>query len=667
MWQYIETHGTATKLGDSIEMQALKSVYGTEQPNPVCLGAVKSNLGHANAAAGIVGLIKTVLALHHGQIPPNAGVEGSNPELALEQNGFYLPAELHTWPQVTVRRAAISSLGFGGTNAHLVLEQAPQRQAANTETTPDRFLLPLSATNKPQLARQAEHLAEYLEQTKPDAAQLCRIEQALQQGRHHFPQRRYVTGHCWQELADKLRQIDPAFDSRDGGHMALMFTGQGAHWQGMGEALYQQHATFRDVSDQCDSLLDRKWQLPTSKSVWNGEEPLDSLFESALAAHYYQFVYQYALAQCWLDRGYQPKVVLGHSLGEFAAAVVCGVMSLVQAIELVCARGAAIDNHCQGDYPMLASSSSVAEMKPWLDKDIDVSVINGEQQSVVCGPQDTITALQNKLNAQGFRTRILPTSHGFHSRQMDAALAEFSLACQKVNFDTPQRPWISSLTGEWLEQVDAQYWLDHLRQTVRFDLALSTLFEHAGNWFIAECGGRPILTDLAKRADIERVRQGLSNEDSDFASWLQGLGEWYLNGALPFVDSNVVKQPVVGYRFADTAFWSEDARHPIRWKTQYVTQQVAEQNDHDEDNELLAWLKELWRTQLGQHLVISDTSDFYSLGGNSLAAIQICDQVEKQIGISLPVADFLSTRSFADFVAHLYQLADQQLEDQEVV
>lgn len=661
--QFIETHGTGTQLGDEIEVRALSKVYGDSQFTTY-LGAVKSNIGHANAGAGIAGFIKTVLSLYHGKITPNAGNTEPNAALNLDAFHFALPKTLLTWPECDVRRAAISSLGFGGTNAHLILEQAPRLKAdaQHQQIEPQGAnLLTFSGTSEASLIEQVASWQTWLTENRPNQSELRAASNALIWNRHHFNYRTAAVGHHWQELTTSLSE---GVLKQGASRLVLAFTGQGAQWKGMGRYLYQNDPTFKSVTDQCDDYLDAVFGIYPASSVWKEDVDFDQAFSNAGGAHYYQFCYQFALAKTITASGVQYDTVVGHSLGEFAAAVICGVMTVPEAVSLVCQRGLAIEKHCKGDVGMMAIRLDRKTVLSILPERLDLAVVNGEQQCVVAGLNSDLQNFEYELKRKNHQSKRLKTTHGFHSRQMMSACEDFRLACERVEFQPVQGDWISSLTGQRLANVDADYWVKHLTEEVRFDLAIDNLLEH--DVAMIECGGTSVLGDLVQAKLTKRSVTTVFSKNEEH-KWLAE------SHAIAFccdrLNGESKRQPpanIPGYCFDTTRFWSDQAPHAVRWQSE-VNSKVSSQDEVEEvaDDELTAWLKSLWCAELGEGVTIHADSDFYALGGNSLAAIQICDQLEKQLDLSFPISRFLNQRTFGQFMNTLMALAEEQPEEME--
>ena len=661
--QYIETHGTGTQLGDEIEIRALSEVYGKSGATQY-LGAVKSNIGHANAGAGIAGFIKTVLSLYYGKIAPNAGNTQPNPAFGLDSFQFILPNQLIDWPACECRRAAISSLGFGGTNAHLIIEQAPRLDhllAQSVAMSQPFTALTLSGTSESSVQHQLTQWQTWLKQKSPTASELQEVSQSLLGHRYHFNHRVAVIGDSWQELEKSIRSGDIIGGAEQ---LVLAFTGQGAQWRDMGLSLYQKDPVFRQVTDQCDGFLQREWDIAPAAKVWQGEVAFDSAFSRASAAHYYQFCYQFAMAKSLIELGIEFDVLIGHSLGEFSAAVISCAISLEEAVWLVFQRGLAIETCCLDDMSMMAVNLGRDELLKRLPDNIDLAVVNSDKQCVVAGTDHALQVFSTELEALKCETKRLQTTHGFHSRQMKAAKDTFRSACERVKFHPVQSNWISALTGKIVTHVDTDYWVNHLTETVRFDLVLDRLCTQSVA--VIECGGRSVLSRLVRSVSHERPVTSSFSSHEEWRALVQAK-------AIAFSCDRLVNKPQRSRKycipvscFDTTRYWSEDTTHDIYWRGE-ITEPLALTTQLDEDDELTLWLKTLWQNELGKGTKITEHSDFYTLGGNSLAAIQICDQIERQLGVSLPISHFLNQRSFGQFMKTLLILAEEQAEEMESI
>ena len=539
---YVEAHGTGTPLGDPIEVAALNAVFraSTSDVGFCRLGSLKANLGHLDAAAGVAGLIKTVLALAHRELPPLVNFETPNPQLDLERSPFSASAQAAPWTSSGgPRRAGVSSFGIGGTNAHAVLEEAPVASPTHAPREPQ--LLLLSARTSTALEQATLRLADHL-QAHPELA-LADVAWTLQMGRRAFEHRRAVVASDIARAVTRLRrpQIAPVLTASHRGEpapVAFLFSGQGSQHSGMGAQLYRSEAVFRDAVDRCSALLQALIGLDIRDAMF-GEKHRAALDETRLTQPAL-FVTEYALASLWMAWGVQPRAMMGHSIGEYVAAHLAGVMSLEDALALVAARGRLMQSMPAGS--MAAVHLGVAELEHWLGDGVEIAAINTPTLCAVSGPTDAVTRLLERLAAQGIESRRLHTSHAFHSAMMEPALAPFIAAFANVRLSPPTIAYVSNLTGTWITPAQAtspQYYADHLRKAVRFDAGLRTLAADS-SLCLLEVGPGTALTALARSAlGKEGGRRAIASlghpleQRSQAETLLDAAARLWLAGATP--------------------------------------------------------------------------------------------------------------------------------------
>jgi len=501
---YVEAHGTGTPLGDPIEVAALTRAFrhGTERKNFCALGSVKTNVGHLDAAAGVAGLIKTVLALKNREIPPSLHFERPNPKLEIEESPFYVNSRLSAWERgETPRRAGVSSFGIGGTNAHVVLEEAPETSASDA-SRPYQLLV-LSARTPSALAAASSNLAAHLK-ANPDI-NLADAAFTLQQGRKVFAHRRALV--C-RDAAEAVAALEaqapkqPAPEANDSEGVVFMFPGQGSQHVNMARELYETERVFRETLDACaDALLPhlgedlRRVLFPAA-----GEEEgaARRLSETALTQPAV-FAVEYALAKLWTSWGVEPSAMIGHSVGEYVAACLAGVMTLEDALRLVAVRGRLMGALPRG--AMTAVPLAAEELRPMLGSGLSLAAHNGPALSVASGPVESVERLERQLAASGLEARRLHTSHAFHSSMVEPALAAFTEEVARIQLREPSVPFVSNVTGRWIEAseaTDPAYWAKHLRQAVLFHEGVETLLAD-GPRFLLEVGPGQTLTSLVRR------------------------------------------------------------------------------------------------------------------------------------------------------------------------
>ncbi|ONI86948.1 hypothetical protein ALI144C_09860 [Actinosynnema sp. ALI-1.44] len=650
--EYVEAHGTGTQAGDPIEVRALTKAFGTEATGFCRLSSVKSSTGHTDAAAGVIGLITVVLALRHGVIPGTRHFRRPHPDLMLERSPFVVSAEPLAWPRrETPRRAAVNSLGLGGTNAHVVVEESPQ--APKPMRRDGHQLLPVSARTSQALAAAVRGLTEHLTRTT-DA--LGDIAWTLQTGRRHFPERAFVVA-----SASALPTEERA-TARDGRSMAFLFPGQGGQYLGMGAELYRDEPVFRSAVSACADLAADDLGVDLRDVIYprddaGAQERLDEMRFCQPAL----FAVQYALVQLWLARGVVPAVVLGHSLGAYAAAMTAGVLDLVGAMRLVLARGRLL-----GDLPagaMLAVPLVPEELAPLLTGDLVVAAVNSPDQCVVTGPTDQVQALRALLESRAVDVRPLRISAAAHSTFVEAVLPEYAAVVENVPKRPPAIPWISDRTGALVtaeEALDTESWTAHLRHTVRFSDALETLLA-SGEHALLEVGPGYTLSTLARRhpacATDRPTAQSLPaaiapDRDGGTVTMLRAAGRLWASGVA--LDWSALHQDHVRrkvelptYPFQRTRFRLDEENIP---EAAPVRDTTAAPMTATEKILATAFAQALGMSHVGAH------DDFFDLGGDSLVAARILGAVRDELG------DGLTARTFfqAPTVARLAALVDAQ-------
>ncbi|WP_443089176.1 type I polyketide synthase [Xylophilus sp.] len=498
---YVEAHGTATPLGDPVEVEALATAFGehTDARGFCTLGSLKSNVGHMVTAAGAAGLIKTALALHHEQIPPTAHFTAPNPAIDFGSTPFRVTADATPWPRGALpRRAGVSSFGVGGTNAHVIVEEAPLRPA--TPAGEGVQVLPLSARSDAALAVAAERLAAHLE--AHPAQPLADVAFTLAAGRKAHAVRRAVVASSHGGAAAALR--DAASPWRAGGtvgprppQLVLVFPGQGAQYAAMGRALHAADPVFAAAFDECLAAFDGQVGFDLRARIFSDDA--QSLVPTS-ATQPALFAIEYALARRLLSLGVQPQALIGHSVGEFAAAVVAGVMQLGDAARLVAQRGLLMQAQPAG--AMLSVRLGAEALRPRLGPRLSLAADNGPNACVAAGPAEAIAALHDRLQHDGIASRLLQTSHAFHSTMMDAVVAPFEALVGQVALQPPRIPIVSTLTGRLLEPAEATsaaYWARHVRDTVCFSPAVRNAIAAVPQALFVETGPRNTLATLVRQ------------------------------------------------------------------------------------------------------------------------------------------------------------------------
>ena len=565
---YIEAHGTATPLGDPIEFAALTRVFrATTDARGFCaIGSLKANLGHLDVAAGVAGLIKTVLALRSNELPPQVNFRTPNPQLELESSPFRVATAREPWTRRdTPRRAGVSSFGIGGTNAHVVLEEAPEPIASVPTRT--HQLLVISAKSAAALDVASANLSEYLGQ--PDVAALADVAYTLQIGRQAFAHRRSVVVRDSAEARALLATPDRspvANATHEGGSrpVAFLFSGQGSQHAGMCLTLYRTEQVFRSAVDRCAELLHPHFGRDVRELLKHGT---DAELSETHVAQPMLFVMEYALAVLWMSWGIQPAAMLGHSIGEYVAAHLAGVLSLEDALMLVSARGHLMQGMAAGD--MIAVRLTPAELRPRLREGTEIAAINAAALCTVSGTRDAIELLTIDLERAGIEHRALHTSHAFHSAMMEPALSPFRALVSRVSLSAPRRPYVSNLTGTWITEDQAtsvDYWVSHLRNAVLFADGVTTLAADPTMQFL-EVGPGNALTSLARltlgRDGAARATASLPHpreSRGEMETMLSAAGRLWANGvAIDWADMHadafLHRVPLPTYPFERKKHW----------------------------------------------------------------------------------------------------------------
>ncbi|MGB5710282.1 MAG: acyltransferase domain-containing protein, partial [Waterburya sp.] len=680
---YIETHGTATPLGDPIELEALTQAFQTQTDGKqfCAIGSVKSNVGHLVAAAGVTGVIKTALALDNQQIPPSLNFASPNPEIDLVNSPFYVNTKLVDWKSEShPRRAGVSSFGVGGTNAHIILEEAPPSRPS-TQSRPYHLLL-LSAKTESALQRKAEQLKTHLEQ-HPDL-NLADIAYTLQQGRQAFNYRSFVVCQERQEAIAALQSSLPTqtvirYTERRNPDIVFMFPGQGTQSVNMGANLYRDEPVFRNAVNCCLNILQPLLDQDLRAIIYPSEpnEESATLLRQTVYTQPALFTVEYALAQLWLSWGIEPKAAIGHSIGEFVAACLAGVFSLEDALKLVATRGKMMWDLPSG--AMLSVRLAAEELEPLLTPELAIAAINGPSLCVVSGTHEQIANLQSTLATKEVACKALHTSHAFHSPMMNAIVEPFAEIVGQVELSPPQMPFISTVTANWItdaQATDPMYWANHLRATVRFAEGIQRLWQQSDR-VLLEVGPRTTTATLARQQAKDLQKQiaisSLGSKAEDNSEWLailQGIGELWLSGVSIdwqsfYLNEKRSRLPLPTYPFARQRYWIdplpltakeeanlsnpiENTFNPTPTPTTVIgnlTNLPPEETTLMSDSRkqrLLAIVKEVLETTSGFELTeISNDITFLEMGLDSLSLTQVAIAFKKKFKVKIAFRNLL--------------------------
>jgi len=575
---YVEAHGTGTNLGDPIELSALTKAYrGWTRDRGFCaIGSVKTNIGHLDTAAGVTGLIKTVMALEHKLIPPSLNYRTPNPEIDFDNSSFYVNTTLREWTTSNApRRAGVSSFGLGGTNCHMILEEAPPVAPRVVGSNRRHYLIPVSAKTNKALEEMCDALADHMSQF-PET-RMDDVAFTYQQGRKTYPHRRVVVARTREQAIDSVgsRAARPTIEESITSPVAFLFPGQGSQFANMGAALYDTELVFRRYVDAASDILKNTLGFDLRVKLFPARYGNDSVGPDLDHTSVLQpalFTLEYALAQLWQSWGVHSEFFLGHSLGEYVAATLAGVMSFEDGLRLVARRGTLIGSLPTG--MMLAIPLNEDHVLPLLGHDLSIAAINGPERTVVSGPPAAVLELEQTLSTLGVPFTRLATSHAFHSSMMQAIVPEFRKALRSVTPHPPKIRYISNVTGTWItaaEATDPEYWVRHLLKPVRFFDGLRTLAA-VPRAVLLEVGPGRVLTGLAKAglrgADVPKCFVSILDLKEDGATedhLHHTLGELWLAG-VPVnwsdyqKDSGAKRVPLPGYAFQRERYWISGKR-----------------------------------------------------------------------------------------------------------
>jgi amino acid adenylation domain-containing protein len=678
---YIEAHGTATPLGDPIEIEGLQLAFGEQERKQYCaIGSVKSNIGHCTAAAGVAGFIKTSLALYYKKIPPSINYSRSNPHIHFEESPFYVNTELEDWNNENGRIAGVSSFGVGGTNVHVILEEFKTTDSPTLVQDDSESSLQLiiwSAKTERSLNEYSRKLADYL--TGHESVGLADLAYALQTNRADFNRRCFFITDSREELIRKLRTSDPWSHNLEEitSGVVFLFPGQGSQYSNMGKELYDKEPVFRQAFDECVELLKPIMQEDIREIIFPERKHTDAT-EKIHNTYYAQpaiFIIEYCLAKLWISRGINPVAFVGHSIGEYVAAHLSGLFSLRDGLFLVFNRGRLMADLPAGS--MLAVRCNEQKILSLLPADISLAAINGPASTVVSGPVKSVSEFSKALLALGIANTAIRTSHAFHSAMMDSVVFSFEKIVASVQIDRPGIPIVSTLTGKWIqgdEMMTPGYWSRQLRSPVRFSDALKTVSEN-GRPVLLETGPGKTLSMLVRQQANKNAIPSIASLDSeenksDIFSLLQATGELWMHGVVPDWKTEYGEPARSGIKIPTYAFdrmrcWIDPVL-PVETRIAMPVTVFAENKLPEAQRSRKTIIAEKLKTILENSSGISmddvnPEMNFIEIGFDSLLLTQVALNLKKEFG--LPVSFRQLNESHAS-LSSLARFLDEHLPEE---
>jgi amino acid adenylation domain-containing protein len=668
---YIETHGTGTSLGDPVEIEALKQAFATREKLFCPIGSVKTNIGHPGAAAGAAGFIKTVLALKHKQIPANLHFETPNPETDFENSPFYVNVRLTEWKNEKYPlRAGVSSFGIGGTNVHIVLEEAPGDDKGEVPVpfpTREYQVIMLSARSVSALQKASANLTGHLQENP--GINLADAAYTLQVGRKAFEYRKMLVCANIDEAIAALsspgsRKIHTFFSRVEERPVIFLFPGVGSQYVNMGRELYREEPVFRKEMDRCFEILTPMLGYDIKRIIYPAESVSFTNINQVDISQLVIFIFEYALARLLIKWGIRPRAVIGYSLGEYTAAVVSGVFSLKDVLELIFTRGQLMRNVPGG--AMLSIPIPKKDLLPLLSGEPSLSLaIDNGPSCIVGGPLAAVGAFEKKMKEKRYLCMRLPVSHAAHSHMMGSILEDFEENIRGLTLKNPQIPYISNVTGKWIEAGEAvspRYWVKHMRETVQFAAGIKELTKIPGALFIEVGPGRDLgslvrryLDNRSEQKSVNLVRNPNQNV-SDVYYLLNKIGHLWLYGVEIdwsgfYSGEKRHRVPLPTYPFEGRRYWEvvehagigrrekpepggeDDFESGFYSRPNLLSPYAAPQNRMEQD------IIHIWQKLLGfKDLGVKD--DFFELGGDSIKAISAISSIHKKLNIAISLKEF---------------------------
>lgn len=662
---YMEGHGTATPIGDPIEIEGLKIAYGKQEKKNYCaLGSIKSNMGHTTAAAGVAGLMKVLLAMRHKQIPPMVNFEKPNPNIDFENSPFYINNKLIDWECDGARRAGISSFGIGSTNVHVIVEEY-DKETKPTSTGRPLDILMWSAKSQNSLLGYENTLGQFIDKAKETP--LADIAYSLNITRDDFNHRSFLIANSTTDAAEKLMSLK-AKNTKSAqlksvpSELGFLFPGQGSQYLQMGKTLYDNEKVYREAVDKCAGLLMEELELDIRDILYPKDNFTDAeaLLRNTRLTQPSLFVTEYALSQLWMSWGIKPTFLCGHSIGEFAAAHLAGILNLKDALHIVAVRGRLISQLPGGS--MLIVRVPVEKLKELIPDTLSIAAINSNQFCVVSGKKEDISIFNQELDVKEVPNRLLNTSHAFHSFMMEPILGDFRNELEKIKLNIPRLPIISTATGTWLtdtEATDPTYWVNQLKNTVHFADAMDTAFQ-LEDFVLLEVGPGQTLITLARQQAAGKIIPAFPSinfpkdeNDNEYSSLLTALGELWMRGINPdwkafYGQQQRQKIELPNYVFDRKLCWIEPIsvletvpmQQTIISETPIISPQVEinhiESNNNSRKEDILFKISEIIKNASGiVYDAESASNTFLELGLDSLSLTQLSGKLKKEFDLPI--------------------------------
>jgi acyl transferase domain-containing protein/thioesterase domain-containing protein len=648
---YIEAHGTATNLGDPIEMKALSNAFSrTTSEKQFCgIGSVKSNIGHTDAAAGVASFIKICLAAHHKTIPPTINYETPNPYINFNDSPFYVNDKLNKWTSDKKLVIGVSSFGIGGTNAHLIIEEPPQVKSKDTITAIEKtFVLPLSAKSKTSLIKRKSQLQEYLSENKEIS--LYDVNHSLWQGRSHMVYRSATIADSVRNIVEGNIEVVEGKAIENISAYTFMFPGQGAQFTLMGKSLYEENKAFKTIVDHGFSLFKEETGVSLEELVFPSLASKDA--EKELTKTIYTqaalFIFEFALAKVLIDDGITPKYLIGHSIGEFTAAALAGVFDFETALKVVIKRGQLMQSMPSGT--MFAVKSSYQDLAIIKNNLFEIAAENAPESCTISFKTNDTEQVKNVLGQADIRFIPLNTSHAFHSEAFDPILEEFAAFIETCTTHAPQIPFISCCSGDFIsddEAMSGEYWAKQLRNTVLFSKGISAIQSIENTLFI-EVGPNSHLSSNVKASSVNIEQKTsiltLGRPGTNPSNIIKRIkANIWCCTSKQFIDfetgsADAKKIPLPTYPFDKKRYWiNHKYENGLNAIADSNTEQTKEMESHDDIANLLLTI---WKKRFGRD-DITLTDNFNDLGGESMLAFSLISDIEKHLHINIPFRDFI--------------------------